>query len=58
MASRAEVHREDDMKKDARRAALRAVRLAGIPEDNEQERKSLFDKVYSEELGRARRWAQ
>ena len=58
MASRAEMHREEDMRKDARRAALRAVRLAEIPEDKEQERKTLFDKVYSETLQSKRRLRQ
>ena len=58
MASRADMHREDDMKKDARRAALRAVRLAEIPEDKEDERKAMFDKVYSETLAEKRRWVQ
>lgn len=58
MASRAEMHREEDMRKDARRAALRAVRLAEIPEDKEQERKLLFDRVYSETLAQKRKLAQ
>ena len=58
MASRAEMHREDDMRKDARRAALRAVRLAGIPEDNDAERMALYDRVYAETLAERRRWAQ
>ena len=58
MASRAQMHRDDDAKKDARRAALRAVRLAGIPEDKEQDREALFDKVYAETLAENRRWAQ
>ena len=58
MASRADMHREDDMRKDARRAALRAVRLSEIPEEREAERKALFDKVYSETLKEKRRWVQ
>lgn len=58
MASRAEMHRDDDMRKDARRAALRAVRLAGIPEDKEQERKSLYERVYAETLAAKRRLMQ
>lgn len=58
MASRAEMHREDDMKKDARRAARKAVMLAGIPEDNDHDRKALFDKVYAAELAEKRRWMQ
>ena len=58
MASRAEMHREDDMRKDARRAALRAVRLSEIPEDRETERKALFDRVYAEKLAEKRRWMQ
>lgn len=58
MASRADMHREDDMRKDARRAALRAVRLSEIPEEREAERKALFDKVYTETLAAKRRWAQ
>jgi hypothetical protein len=52
------MHREDDMKKDARRAALRAVRLAEIPEDKEDERKAMFDKVYAATLAEKRRWVQ
>ena len=58
MASRAEMHREEDIRKDARRAALRAVRLAEIPEDKEQERKTLFDRVYAETLQSKRRLMQ
>ena len=58
MASRAEMHRDDDMRKDARRAALRAVRLSEIPEEREAERKALFDKVYAETLAAKRRWMQ
>jgi hypothetical protein len=58
MASRADMHREDDMKQEARRAARRAVRMAELPEDKEQERKLLFDKVYSETLAQKRKWAQ
>lgn len=58
MASRAEMQREDDMRKDARMAALRAVRLSEIPEEREAERKALFDRVYAETLAANRRWAQ
>ena len=58
MASRADMHREDDMRKDARRAALRAVRLSEIPEEREEERKALFDRVYAETLAEKRRLVQ
>lgn len=58
MASRAEMHRDDDMRKEARREARKAVNMAGIPEDNEQERKALFDRVYAEKLAEKRRWMQ